>query len=296
MDMHYKFETDQNYIQIKNKNDDLVAFVDLINGGSLQYLELNGITLIEQKKEFAYSESFASALLFPFVNRLKNGIYSFKNKSYQFPINETGGNAHHGVLFNKIFSLKDYFIKDNEAIIILNYESKQEDGFQFAFNINLQYTFGFNYLNISLRVDNLSEDDFPYSLGWHPYFKSSNLSKSCIKFSKSNDIITDVDGVALHCSKANQDVEINPSQKHLDNCFQLKNGEVEFNTPQYKMSISTNRSPAFIHLYTPKIKDLFAIELTSGISNSFNHGIGLSFLDKGSSTNMTWNIKIDSIK
>jgi aldose 1-epimerase len=296
MDMHYKFETDQNYIQIKNKNDDLVAFVDLINGGSLQYLELNGITLIEQKKEFAYSESFASALLFPFVNRLKNGIYSFKNKSYQFPINETGGNAHHGVLFNKIFSLKDYFIKDNEAIIILNYESKQEDGFPFAFNINLQYTFGFNYLNISLRVDNLSEDDFPYSLGWHPYFKSSNLSKSCIKFSKSNDIITDVDGVALHCSKANQDVEINPSQKHLDNCFQLKNGEVEFNTPQYKMSISTNRSPAFIHLYTPKIKDLFAIELTSGISNSFNHGIGLSFLDKGSSTNMTWNIKIDSIK
>jgi len=296
MDMHYKFETDQNYIQIKNKNDDLVAFVDLINGGSLQYLELNGITLIEQKKEFAYSESFASALLFPFVNRLKNGIYSFKNKSYQFPINETGGNAHHGVLFNKIFSLKDYFIKDNEAIIILNYESKQEDGFPFAFNINLQYTFGFNYLNISLRVDNLSEDDFPYSLGWHPYFKSSNLSKSCIKFSKSNDIITDVDGVALHCSKANQDVEINPSQKHLDNCFQLKNGEVEFNTPQYKMSISTNRSPAFIHLYTPKIKDLFAIELTSGISNNFNHGIGLSFLDKGSSTNMTWNIKIDSIK
>ena len=296
MDLHYKFETDQNYIQIKNKNDDLVAFVDLINGGSLQHLKLNGITIIEQKKEFAYSESFASALLFPFVNRLKNGVYSFKNKFHQFPINETGGNAHHGVLFNKNFSLKDYFIKDNEAIIILNYESKQEDGFPFAFNINLQYTFGFNYLNISLRVDNLSEDDFPYSLGWHPYFKSSDLSKSCIKFSKSNDIITGLDGVAIHCSKANQYVEINPSQKHLDNCFQLKSGDVEFNTPDYKMSISTNRSPAFIHLYTPKIKDLFAIELTSGISNSFNHGIGLSFLDKGSSTNMTWNIKIDSIK
>ena len=149
---------------------------------------------------------------------------------------------------------------------------------------------------MNLRVDNLSQYDFPCSLGWHPYFKSSNLSKSCIKFSKSHDIITDVDGVALHCSKANQDVEINPSEKHLDNCFQLKKGEVEFNTPDYKMSISTNRSPAFIHLYTPKIKDLFAIELTSGISNSFNHGIGLSFLDKGSSTNMTWNIKIDSIK
>ena len=296
MDLNYNFETDQNHIQIKNNNDDLVAFIDLINGGSLQHLQLNGITVIERKKEFSYSDSFASAILFPFVNRLKNGIYSFKNKSNQFPINEIGGNAHHGVLYNKFFSLKDYFCKDNEAILILEYESNGEDGYPFAFKINLQYTFGFNYLNMNLRVDNLSQYDFPYSLGWHPYFISSDLSKSCVKFSKSHDIITDEDNVAHHRSKVNQNVEINPTDKHLDNCFQLKNGEVKFTTPDYKMSISTNRSPAFIHLYTPNIKNLFAIELNSGISNSFNNGIGLNYLDKGSSTNMTWKIKIDSIE
>ena len=33
MDMHYNVEKDQNHIKIKNNNDDLVAFVDLINGG-----------------------------------------------------------------------------------------------------------------------------------------------------------------------------------------------------------------------------------------------------------------------
>lgn len=296
MNLYYKFEVDESSVKIINNEDKLVTSIDLINGGSLQHLELNGITLIEEKKEFAYSESFASALLFPFVNRLKNGVYYFKNKYHQFPINETAGNAHHGVLFNKIFSLKDYFIKNNEAIIILEYESKGEIGYPFAYKINLQYNFGINYININLRADNLSEDDFPYSLGWHPYFKSSDLSKSCVRFSKTHDIITDKDGVAQHCSKSNQDVEINPSKKHLDNCFQLKNGKVQFTTPDYKMSISTNRHPAFIHLYTPRIKNLFAIELTSGISNSFNHGIGLSFLDKESTTNMTWNIKVDSVK
>ena len=295
MNLYYKFEVDESSIKIINNEDKLVTSIDLLNGGSLQHLVLNGITLIEEKKEFAYSESFASALLFPFVNRLKNGVYSFKNKYHQFPINEKG-NAHHGVLFHKIFSLKDYFIKNNEAIIILEYESKGEIGYPFAYKINLQYTFGFNYINLNLKTNNLSEDDFPYSLGWHPYFKSSDLSKSCIKFSKTHDIITDMDGVAQHCSKSNQDVEINPSEKHLDNCFQLKNGEVQFNTPDYKMSISTNRSPAFVHLYTPKIKNLFAIELTSGISNSFNHGIGLNYLDKESSTDMTWKIKIDNIE
>ena len=295
MDLHYKFEIEQNCIRIKNNNDDLFAFIDLTNGGSLQHLQLNGINLIEPKKEFSYSDSFASSLLFPFVNRLKNGIYSFKNKSYQFPINERGGNAHHGVLFNKIFSLKDCFCKDNEAIIILEYKSKGEHGYPFAFKINLQYTFGFNYLNMNLIVDNLSQHNLPYCLGWHPYFISSDLSKSCIKFSKSHDIITDEDGVAQHRSKVNQNVEIIPAENHLDNCFQLNNSEVKFTTPDYKMSISTNRPLAFIHLYTPKIKNLVAIELTSGISNSFNHGIGLNYLDKGSSTNMTWKIKIDSI-
>ena len=51
MDLHYDFEVDQNSIKIINNNDNLVAFIDLINGGSLQHLKLNGITIIEQKKE-----------------------------------------------------------------------------------------------------------------------------------------------------------------------------------------------------------------------------------------------------
>ena len=79
-------------------------------------MKLNGLTVIEKKK-FAYSDSFASAVLFPFVNRLKNGIYSFKNEFHQFPINESGGNAHHGILFNKIFSLKNYFLKTIKLLL-----------------------------------------------------------------------------------------------------------------------------------------------------------------------------------
>ena len=168
-------------------------------------------------------------------------------------------------------------------------------GYPFAFKITLEYIIGFDFLNMKLTVDNLSKNEIPYSLGWHPYFFSSDLSKSRVKFTKTYDIITDKFSVAQHRSMVNQNVEINPSDNHLDNCFQLNNSEVEFTTSDYKMSISTDRTPAFIHLYTPKIKNLFAIEITSGISNSLNHGIGLNYLDKESSTNMTWKIKIDSI-
>ena len=62
MDLHYNFEVDPCSIKVKN-NKKLLAFIDLLNGGSLQHLKLNGLTVIE-KKQFAYSDSFASAVLF----------------------------------------------------------------------------------------------------------------------------------------------------------------------------------------------------------------------------------------
>ena len=50
MNMYYKFELDESSIKIINNEDKLVTSIDLLNGGSLQHLELNGITLIEEKK------------------------------------------------------------------------------------------------------------------------------------------------------------------------------------------------------------------------------------------------------
>jgi hypothetical protein len=55
MDLYYKFEVDESSIKIINNEDRLVTFIDLLNGGSLQHLQLSGITLIEEKKGFPYS-------------------------------------------------------------------------------------------------------------------------------------------------------------------------------------------------------------------------------------------------
>jgi hypothetical protein len=55
MDLYYKFEVDESSIKIINNEDRLVTFIDLLNGGSLQHLQLSGITLVEEKKGFPYS-------------------------------------------------------------------------------------------------------------------------------------------------------------------------------------------------------------------------------------------------
>ena len=48
MDLDCKFEVDPCSIKVKN-NKKLLAFIDLENGGSLQHLKLNGLTVIEKK-------------------------------------------------------------------------------------------------------------------------------------------------------------------------------------------------------------------------------------------------------
>ncbi|GIR58113.1 MAG: hypothetical protein CM15mP65_06940 [Crocinitomicaceae bacterium] len=41
-----------------------------------------------------------------------------------------------------------------------------------------------------MKIRNLSQNEIPYSVGWHPYFLSSDLSKSNVLFDKSVDVKT----------------------------------------------------------------------------------------------------------
>ena len=50
--------------------------------------------------------------------------------------------------------------------------------------------------------------------------------------------------------------------------------------PDYNLTLSIDSSPAFVHVFNPKFEELLAIELTSGISNSFNHDKGLDEIIK----------------
>ena len=287
-----KFDIKKDFIKLKNNKGEFIAKIDLKRGGTLQDLILNGVKVIEQKNYFNYSDSFASSILFPFVNRLKGGIYFFKNKSYQLPINEIGGNAHHGLVFDKRFILDNYELIESDAVINLSYESKGEEGYPFPFKIEIEYMIGFDFMNLNVTITNLSNRDIPYSIGWHPYFVSSDLFKSSVQFNKSHDIVSDDLGVANHRLRSNGLVNINPGNDRLDNCFQLKSNEIKFSTPNYLLSLSCDCDPIFLQIYNPPFKDLFAIELTSGISNSLNNEIGLDVLEQYKSRKISWKLSI----
>ena len=78
----------QDWIKLNSAKDDMYVFIDLKNGGSIQELKLKGKSVISENPNFDYEDSYASSILFPFVNRLREGKYKFQRKVYEVPINE----------------------------------------------------------------------------------------------------------------------------------------------------------------------------------------------------------------
>lgn len=285
----------KNYVEIKNISEGIYAEISLNDGGSLQILTINHIPLIVDLSPLTYNTTYASALLFPFANRIKDGQYGYKNKNYQlFPNNQEENNALHGLVYNKPFLVTHQSAQKDGAEIIMSYAYEEiEEGFPFPFIIQLKYTFTKNSLELNVSVVNTSETTFPFTIGWHPYFSSHNLDHSVLKFKSERKLhigdrnigedlipISPIDSVAL-------------DHKTLDDCWQLK-GNVVFDTPQYKLYLSSSEADSFLQAYTPPKKNIIAIEPTTGVSDSFNNKIGLKFLDSKDSFDITWKLRIDA--
>lgn len=284
----------KNYLEIKNIPEGIYAEISLNDGGSLQALTLNNVPLIVDLSPLTYSTTYASALLFPFANRIKDGQYGFKNKNYQLlPNNKEENNALHGLVYNKPFVVTHQSAQKDEAEIIMSYAYEEtEKGFPFPFTIQLTYTFTKNSLELNVSVVNTSETTFPFTIGWHPYFLSADLDRSVLKFKSERKLhigdrnigqdlmpISPIDSVAL-------------DNKTLDDCWQLKGNEVVFDTPKYQLYLSSSEADSFLQAYTPPKKNIIAIEPTTGVSDSFNNKIGLRFLGSKDLFDITWRLKI----
>ena len=93
-----------NIIELSDKTGAYFAKIDLNSGASLQALKIEGKQILANLHPLKYEHSFNAALLFPFANRIDNGVYSYNNKSYQLKCNEiNNNNALHGLIYNKKF-------------------------------------------------------------------------------------------------------------------------------------------------------------------------------------------------
>ncbi len=293
----YKIEhikdSQSNHIKLTNSNTSSYAKIALNDGASLQELCINNTVIIEDLSPLQYSDMYASSILFPFANRIKDGFYTYNNQDYQLEINqEEENNAIHGLVYNKTFKISNKNTSKNEASIQLEYEElNRPKGFPFTYTIRLNYILNKDGLKLNVLLENTDSEAFPFTLGWHPYFISKNLYESSLEFDSNKKLILDDKLITTRVKDFKNEEPFKVKNKTLDDCFILNTNTVKFTTPSYDMEIHTSSSETFLQLFTPSRANTIAIEPMTGVSDSFNNKIGLQILEPKKTYSLDWEIK-----
>ena len=286
------------YLDIENTDGTSKLRLCLNQGGRIAKLVFNSIVLIPEINPSTYNDNYASALLFPFANRINDGKYKFENIEYNLKCNEeSNNNAIHGLVYDERFEYIDGDFTSEYGKITLEHKNYGTvKGFPFAFTIKVQYTLDNNGLGIKLKVTNNSAKSFPFTLGWHPYFLSSELDMSSINFKSKTKYLLDHQMIVSGKTATYENMPYALKDVKLDDGYQLDSNKVEFVTPQYRMTMTSSSKENFLQLYTPNQPNLIAIEPMTGICDSFNNGIGLQILEPLRSFNTDWDLVINSLQ
>lgn len=288
-------EQELNYLTLESVDNNSNAKICLELGGSLQELKLNNNSIIKDLHPLTYETTYASAVLFPFSNRIKDGKYTFKQKQYQLHINrKEENNALHGLVYNKAFNVIKKDFSNNYASVTLSYtEIKRVKGFPFYYSIFLTYTLTQSTINLKVTLNNLDENPLPFTIGWHPYFNSSNLFNSCLVFESNKKILFDKRMITTGIENIETENTFEIKDKKLDDCFVLNSNQMQFKTPDYSLALLSSSKENYLQLYTPSKSNTIAIEPSTGVSNSFNNKLGLQVLNARECYSIDWTIKLD---
>lgn len=288
-----KNTSDGKVLAITNEASTATASIFLEKGGSLQQLKLDGIPIIEDLHPLTYDTTYASALLFPFVGRTAEGKYTFGDIDYQFALND-GQNALHGLLYNKEFEFLNAELLTDKAVISLVYnETEKSSGFPFLYKVAVTYTITENELNLQFKVTNTGNKPFPFNVGWHPYFKSSNLSESKLHFKSSQAVEMNAAILPEKIKKIKPLATLPIKDQQFDDCFVLDDNHIAFETPRYKLHINSGPSVRYLQIYTPPKENVIAIEPQTATANSFNNSWGLKTLEPGASFSLAWQLSLE---
>ncbi len=280
------------YLELINCNDDSKARISLNEGGRLKELQFEDVSVIKDRLNIKYENTHASSILFPFANRVKDGIYSFEDETYQLFCNEKGrNNAIHGVVFDKKFALVNDIVTSSFVEVTLSYQEEEKSkGFPFLYKISLIYRLSENSISLSVKIENADTQSFPFTVGWHPYFISESLYDSVLDFESNQKIEFDKNLITIGVYKNHLESPFQIKDVQLDDCYILKGNKVEFKTPSYNIEINTDKEKNYLQLYNPVNTQVVAIEPMTGISDSFNNKIGLQVLQPNEEYKVKWNI------
>ncbi len=285
------------FIQMSNGAIRAAIYPNL--GGSLQELSLDQVKIIDgirpdERGLQDYRNTYRSSILFPFPNRVKDGIYAYGGNRYKLGINDLAfNNAIHGLVHDKHFVPEVVENTQDRIRLKLTFSADGSDpGFPFAYELGLIYTLETSgVIKLTFDLHNTGFQTFPFGMGWHPYFFSSNLDKSRIAAAFKDHFICPERMIPDEKEEASLDSSFEIGDQSFDDGFTLEEATSIFETPDYTVSMNFDSgSEPFLQIYTPEDRNSIAIEPMTCLTDALNNGIGLEALDPGQS--YQWSIEM----
>lgn len=293
-----KIEADGlDFIEIHHPENKSKATLCLNQGGRLSGLEFDGIKILADYEPSTYKANYASSILFPFVNRIRDGKYTFEDVDHVLDCNEADkNNALHGLVYDKTFDYVDRDLTSSHGAITLQYKHDGTcQGFPFKFDIQLTYTLTEENFSLAVNIVNKHESPLPFTIGWHPYFVSKNLDESSIAFESSTQYLFDQQQIISGTTPLDVEMPYSLKGVKLDDGYPLQSNAVEFLTPEYRIHMTSTSKENCLQLYTPPTLNVIAIEPMTGAADSFNNKLGLQKLQPKDSYTVKWNITFENL-
>lgn len=227
-----------------------------------------------------------SHILFPFPNRLADGMFNWLGEQYQFPLNNAAtDNAIHGFVRNLTFEVEYCFLTKDRATIRCFYEyDGRLDYYPFPFSLGLAFTISNDgRFKMEIEVENTGQVALPFGFGWHPYFRLANsidehtlILPPCARIAVDERMIPT--GIQSSYDDFNESSPI--GETTLDACFahakRSGNPKMILSGAGRKITIKTAAKEfPFFQVFTPPHRESIALEPMTCNVDALNNQQGL---------------------
>lgn len=267
------------------------------HGACLLELQLHGVQVLdgydtpEAMIENKYGKNI---VLYPFPNRLKNGVYHWQGKTYQFAVNNAAtGNAIHGFGRDRPMQIARTDINAQGAsITCVRHEPGDEAAYPFIFSFFITFSlYADGLFEMEMKMRNHSETPIPAGIGWHPYFTlADKVDEMSLQLPPCRKV--EIDETMIPTGQLLPEerfIGLQPiGEQVIDNCFALSGeetaAEVLLSGPRGRLRYRQEAGPGkfrFVQVFTPPHRHSIAVEPMSCNIDAFNNGMGLWNLEQG---------------
>jgi aldose 1-epimerase len=307
-DMAYEILVDDslNYSVVTLRNTETKHEVDVYSFGAIlnafrfpfEHSVINIVAAFTSPTEARQSITpfFRSAKLSPFVCRVKNGKYHYRDKNYKIEKFYLGEHALHALVFDAVFGIKETRTDQESAAVVLHHHYDGSDnGYPWEFDLDVEYKLSEgNMLSVRSTVQHSNEFAIPYADGWHPYFSLDTTIDECYLQFDSNTMMEFDERLIPTGKMLEEDRFRNKAYMKdvfLDNCFvldqSLSQPKAVLSSEKLKLTILPEASYPYFQVYTPDDRRSIALECISGAPDCFNNGLGLTMIQPNETVSFT---------